>query len=74
MSAAETILKMVETVVADESRFGAFLTGEKLAIALVLDRKDLLDSLHGSYTMLEAVDGLGDDWLRAAIAVQQSRR
>jgi hypothetical protein len=35
---------------------------------LVLDRKDLL----GDYTMLEAVERLGEEWFRAALTVQRS--
>jgi hypothetical protein len=65
---AETILALVERVQADENSIGVLSTGETLAVALVLDRKDLL----GSYTMLEAVNRLGDEWLRASIAVQRA--
>jgi hypothetical protein len=68
MTTAQTILRLVERVQEDENRIGVLSTGERLAVALVLDRKDLL----GGYTMLEAVNRLGDDWLRASIAVQRS--
>lgn len=74
MSIAEEILRRVEVVAADENRFGVFSTGEKLAVALVLDRKDLLAEVNGGYTMLEAIDRLGPEWTRAAIAVQKARR
>jgi hypothetical protein len=36
-------------------------TGEQLAVALVLNRKDLFDEFK--YTMLEAVDRVGRDRL-----------
>src|SRR6266852_665670 len=55
---AQTIHNMVERVEADEKRIGVLSTGETLAVALVLDRKDLLDG----YTMLEAVERLGTEW------------
>lgn len=71
---AETILKLVEIVVADEARFGLFSTGECLAVALVLDRKDLLAEVNGGYTMLEAIERVGAQWTQAAIAVQKARR
>lgn len=72
MSIAEEILRKVEIVAADENLFGVFSTGEKLAVALVLDRKDLLDEVNGGYTMLEAIERLGEEWTRAAIAVQKA--
>ena len=72
MSSAERILKMVEHVRRDESAIGVFSTGEKIAVALVLDRKDLLDDVNGGYTMLEAIERLGTEWTRAALIVQRS--
>jgi hypothetical protein len=74
MSTEEQILRKVEAVAANEDCFGVFSTGEKLAVALVLDRKDLLDEVNGGYTMLEAIDRLGEEWTRAAIVVQKARR
>jgi hypothetical protein len=65
---AQTILALVERVAADESRIGVLSTGETLAVALVLDRKDLLDC-----SILEAVERLGTDWFRAALIAQRSR-
>ena len=62
------IRRMVRVVEADESSIGVLSTGEKLAVALVLDRQDLL-RWYGS--MLDAVNRLEGDWLRAAIAVQR---
>ena len=58
----------VQMVVADESLFGVLSTGERIAVALVLDRPDLV-RFWG--TMLEAVDRLGPDWTRAALRVQR---
>jgi hypothetical protein len=68
MSITERIAALVERVRADEGALGKLSTGEALAAVLVLDRKDLL----GDYTMLEAVERLGDEWFRAAVAVQRS--
>jgi hypothetical protein len=66
---AERILAMVEHVRANEASIGVLSTGEQLAVALVLDRRDLL--IDG-YTMLEAANRLGPDWFEAAVSVQQS--
>jgi hypothetical protein len=51
----------------DKSRFGLLSTG-RIAVALVLDRPDLL-KFWG--TMLDAVDRLGPEWTRAAPRVQR---
>lgn len=64
------ILAKVRMVVADEASFGVLSTGEKIAVALVLDRPDLW-KFWG--TTLEALDRLGDTWLRAAYQVQRER-
>jgi hypothetical protein len=58
----------VRMVVADESLFGVLSTGERIAVALVLDRLDLL-RFWG--TMLDAVDRLGPEWTQAALRVQR---
>lgn len=63
------ITDMVERVVKDERQIGVLSTGETLAVALVLDRKDLLTG----YTMLEAANRLGPQWLEAALWVQRNR-
>lgn len=65
------IARRVGAVEQDESAIGVYSTGEKLAVALVLDRKDWLDAWR--YTMLEAVERLGTEWFRAALAVQRKR-
>ncbi len=55
---------------ADERRIGVLSTGERIAVALVLDRTDLFP--HGGYTVLEAVDRLGREWTAAAFRVQRA--
>lgn len=51
-----------------EGSFGVLSTGERIAVAMVLDRYDLIRSWG---TMLEAVDRLGHDWALAALRVQR---
>jgi hypothetical protein len=51
-------------VAADERSFGVLSTGEKVGVALVLNRTDLIAD-YG--TILDAVDRLGSEWLTAAI-------
>ena len=46
---------------ARDGHFGVLSTGEKLAAALVLNRADLLASVN--YTMAEAIERVGADWL-----------
>ncbi|MDR0274042.1 MAG: hypothetical protein LBI48_01635 [Burkholderiaceae bacterium] len=50
--------------------FGVLSTGEKLAAALVLDRPDWLDQV--GYTMAEAIDRVGAEWL--ALIPEAARR
>jgi hypothetical protein len=66
----ESILKMVRNVEADERRIGVLSTGEKIAVAMVLDRKDLLE--WGS--MLESAERLGPEWFKACLNVQRAIR
>jgi hypothetical protein len=67
---AETqITTKVRMVVADESLWGVLSTGERIAVALVLDRPDLVKWWG---TMLEAVDRLGPAWTQAALRVQRN--
>ena len=40
---------------------------ERLAVALILDGVDLF--VDGDFTILQAVDYLGDDWVRLALEV-----
>jgi predicted ribosome-associated RNA-binding protein Tma20 len=70
VNAAEAQIRAkVRVVVADERQFGVLSTGERIAIALVLDRPDLLQRAWG--TIAEAVHRLGDEWTRAALRVQR---
>lgn len=62
---------MAEGVRRDEECFGVLSTGEKIAVALVLDRVDLLAQVNGGYTMLEAVERLGPEWTQAATQAQR---
>ena len=62
---------MTAAVEKDEAQIGVLSTGEAIAVALVLDRPELFPK--GDYTILEAIDRLGDEWLRAALAVQKAR-
>jgi hypothetical protein len=65
------ILSKVRMAAADERSIGVLSMGERIAVALVLDRPDLLPETYG--TILEAVDRLGADWLTAAILVHRDR-
>jgi hypothetical protein len=65
------IAAMVAAVARDERELSVFSTGERIAIAFVLDRPDLFP--HGGYTMLEAVERLGPEWTKAALQVQRNR-
>lgn len=67
---ASDIAKRVALVENDEALIGVYSTGEAIAVALVLDRKDLLPL--GYSTMLEAVERLGPDWTAAALRVQRN--
>ncbi len=71
MSAAETqILEKVQMVAQDARSFGVLSTGERIAVALVFDRQDLLQKAWG--TMLEAVHRLGPEWTLAALRVKRN--
>jgi hypothetical protein len=71
VSVAEAQIRAkVRAVVADERQFGVLSTGERIAVALVLDRYDLLQRAWG--TIAEAVHRLGDEWTRAALRVQRN--
>jgi len=69
LAAEDQIRAKVRMVVADEQSFGVLSTGEKIAVAMVLDRYDLVKEAWG--TMLAAADRLGDTWLRASLQVQR---
>jgi hypothetical protein len=59
----------VRMVVADAANFGRLSCGERIAVALVLDRYDLLQRAWGS--MAEAVHRLGQEWTEVALRVQR---
>ena len=70
MSTADAQIRAkVRMMLADEKSFDTLSTGERIAVAMVLDRYDLLDHAWG--TMLEAVHRLGRDWTEAALRVQR---
>ena len=56
-AAARQILEKVRMFLADETRFGVLSSGERIAVAVVLDRYDLIQRAWG--TIAEAVDRLG---------------
>lgn len=66
------IAALVAEVEKNHKRTRMFSTGEQIAVALVLDRSELFP--HGGYTILEAVERLGPNWLRAALLVQRRRQ
>ena len=67
--AATHIRTKVRMVEADEASFGVLSSGEKIAVAFVLDRYDLLQRVWG--TMAESVHRLGPAWTEAALRVQR---
>lgn len=69
---AHAIARMVDRVEQDPRRIGVLSTGEQIAVALVLNRTDLLPD--GYTHVLDAIDRLGWDWQCAAIAVMKARR
>ncbi len=66
-AAAEQIRSKVKMVVADETTFGVLSAGERIAVALILERYDLLQRAWGP--VLESVDRLGPLWTQAALRV-----
>jgi hypothetical protein len=69
MSTYDVILRLARSVQKDEARIGVYSTGERIAVALVLDRPDMVKEVWG--TMLEAVERLGPEWFAAALQVQR---
>jgi hypothetical protein len=70
MNAAEVHIREKVLMVARDARsFGVLSTGERIAVALVFDRYDLLQKTWGS--MLEAVHRLGPEWTLAALRIQR---
>lgn len=66
--AIDQIRAKVRQTVNREESFGVLSTGERLAVAMVLDRYDLLEG----YGMLDAIDRLGPDWFKAALYVKRN--
>lgn len=64
------IRSKVRMVHADEALFSVLSTGEKIAVAFVLDRYDLLQRVWG--TMAESVHRLGPAWTEASLRVQRN--
>lgn len=60
----------VRLVVDDETLFSVLSRGERIAVALVLDRYDLLQRAWGS--IAESTHRLGPEWTEAALRVQRS--
>lgn len=52
--------------------FGVLSTGEKLAAALVLNRADLLE--EAGYSMAEAIERVGADWMQYVPEVARNLR
>jgi hypothetical protein len=67
---AQTIMRLAEMVKRDPKQRGVLSTGEYLAVAMVLNKPSWLK--EDDYTMLEAIDRLGDEWTKAAIIVQKA--
>ena len=65
----EHIRLKVRRVLAHEASFFELDTAERIAVAFVLDRPDLVDRAWG--TMLGSIDRLGPQWTRAALNVQR---
>lgn len=59
----------VRMVVADEEQFCVLSTTERIAVAVVLDRVDLLLRAWG--TIAESIHRLGPQWTSAALYVQR---
>lgn len=57
---AQRIVVMAQADI-EVGTLGPWSTGEKIAVCLVLNRGDWLTRI--GYTMLEAIDRLGPDWL-----------
>lgn len=56
-------------VLTHERVIGLLSIGEQVAVAFVLDRADLFPR---GYTMLDAVERLGPEWIQAALRVQRT--
>jgi hypothetical protein len=68
MRTVAKIRAKVRMVDADEATLGLLSTGELIAVIFVLNRFDLFGQWG---TMLDGIDRLGPEWLRAALYVQR---
>lgn len=69
-AATKQIRAHVRSFLANQARFGTLSTGERIAVAVVLDRYDLIQRAWG--TIAEAIDRLGPVWTEAALRVQRN--
>jgi hypothetical protein len=68
-AAVDQIRAKVQMVARDRASFGVLSTGEKCAVALVLDDPELMKWWG---TALDCVDRLEGEWIKAAIYVQRN--
>ena len=64
--------KALEVKLHEQYAWNCQSTGEKLAVALVLNRADWLASMQ--YTVGEAIDRLGQDWVNLVPLVERTLR
>lgn len=67
--AARRLRAIARTVVEQPRRIRELELLDQLAVALILDRREFLPG--GEFTMLQAVDYLGEERVRLAIAVEK---
>ena len=67
----DRIIRMANLVEEHADAYGPLSTGERIAVALVLNRPELLKK--DAWTMLAAVDRLGPEWTAAALTAQRTR-
>jgi hypothetical protein len=65
---AVNLIRLAKWVEADPKRIGKLSTGERIAAALLLDRKELL----GDRTILSAIERLGPTWTEAVLLANRS--
>ena len=68
--AFNTILAVARRVRANPDERDVLSTGEQLAVALVLNRPEWL--AESKYTLCEAIDRLGSDWVSRLRAVERA--
>lgn len=68
--AAARIQRLAEIAKRDPRRRFVWSTGEQIAVAMVLNKPTWLK--EQGYSLLEAVERLGEDWFRASLIVQRS--